>query len=188
MRQSDAAPTKDRRILVGVFVIALLLGGISVFLRMGYQKITICKKPVSAATAVALESAVNNFHIEYDSLPSTESSVTTNTPEGIKFLTILLGMDEKSAHPKNIRAIKFLSVREGKDNRNGLIYPVSRDSVQGLFDNWGNPYTVVFNVEDREELNFTKGSKTYRLKGRRCIAYSAGPDLRLGTSDDVTTW
>jgi len=154
----------------------------------GKTGLTTCKKTSDLDAATALESAVNNFYTEYGKMPGTGSRVTTDTPEGVKFLTILLGLDEKVVPPMNTRAIKFLCVREGKSRRNGLINVASGNTVEGIFDSWGNPYTVELDSQYREQLHFTIGSRTIDLKGRRAAAYAPGPDHRLGTSDDVITW
>ena len=150
--------------------------------------LTTCKKSTDLATATALESAVQNFYTEYGKLPYAESRVITDTPEGVKFLTILLGLDENAPPLVNTRAIKFLSVKEGKSRRNGLIYGASGNAVDGLFDSWGNPYTVELDSQYREHLHFIIGKRSIDLKGRRVAAYSPGPDHKLGTSDDVRTW
>ncbi len=152
------------------------------------NNMTTCKKTSDLATTTALESAVNHFYTEYGKLPCAESRVITDTPEGVKFLTILLGRDENATPVVNTRAIKFLSVKEGKSSRNGLIYGASGNTVDGLFDFWGNPYTVELDSQYREHLHFVIGKRSIDLKGRRAAAYSPGPDHKLGTSDDVKTW
>ena len=142
------------------------------------------KTTTTLSTAIALESAVHNFYTEFGKLPVTEDRVKTDTPTGISFLTIILGL-EKS---ENIRGIKFLSVKEGKNRKNGLIYPESGDAIEGLFDPWGNPYTVILDSDYDEFLRFKIGTKDIELKGRRVAVFSPGPDHKEGTGDDVRTW
>jgi hypothetical protein len=142
----------------------------------------------SLSTATSLEMAVINFDTDYATFPVTKSRVTTNTPEGVRFLNVLLGRDEKTDTPLNTRHVKYLSVREGKSTRRGLIYSKSGETIDGLFDSWGNPYTVALDVENRGHLDFTRGSIPVHLKGRRVAAYSPGADHKLGTGDDVVTW
>lgn len=139
------------------------------------------------STAVALESAVINFPIEYGKLPDVGTHVTTESENGVKFLNILLGLEEPGDKIQNTRKIKFLNVREGKNKKGGLICD-SSNKVQGLYDSWGNPYTVEINVSSQERLRFMVGSRTVDLKDRGVAAYSPGPDGKLGTADDVTTW
>ena len=146
------------------------------------------KKVTSLATATALESAIASIYTEYGKLPDVGKSVTTNSPAGLKLLNILLGLDNKSDNALNPRGIKFLSVKDGKNHKNGLIYAADGKSIEGLFDPWGSPYTVILDTEYKEYLHFTLGSKTIDLKGRRSAVFSPGPDKQLGTSDDVKTW
>ena len=188
MSETDAASTNDRRILVGVFVIALLIAGVGIFFEMGRRSVTICRRSEPLATVFALESAINSIYTEYGKLPDVGSRVTTNSPEGLKLLNILLGLDAKSDNALNSRAIKFFAVKEGKNNKNGLIYAADGKSVEGLYDPWGNPYTVVFATDFDEHLQFNYGAKPVELKGRRTAIYSSGKDKKMGTSDDVKTW
>lgn len=152
------------------------------------RAITKAKKVTSLATAIAIESAVDNIYTEYGKIPSVGNIVTTKSPEGLKLLNILLGHDAKSDNALNSRAIKFLSVKEGKNNKNGLVFTVDGKSVQGLYDPWGNPYTVVLDTEYTDELHFTMSGKSVDLKGRRVAVFSPGRDMKLGTADDVKTW
>ena len=188
MNTQDVASTHDRRILIGVLVIALLIPAVGVFYMIGGRRGIGCRKSLPLATAIALESAINNIYTEYGKLPNVGSSVTTNSPEGLKLLNILLGRDDKSDDALNSRAIKFLSVKEGKNHKNGLIYSADGNSVEGLFDPWGSSYTVILDTENKEHLRFTIGSKSIDLKDRRSAAFSPGPDKQVGTRDDVSTW
>ncbi len=140
------------------------------------------------ATAIAIESAVINFQTEYGALPDAASHVTTDSSEGINLLSILLGLEPQIQKPQNTRGIKLLYVKEGKDRKNGLIYSESGTSIEGLFDPWGNPYTIELDTQNAGHLHFTIGNKTIELKNRRVAAYSPGPDGKLGTKDDVITW
>ncbi len=139
-------------------------------------------------TATAIEKGVINFQTEYGAMPDVASHVTTDSPEGIKLLTILLGLEPQTGKPQNSRCIKVLNVKEGKDRKNGLIYSESGTTIEGLFDPWGKPYIIELDTQNAGHLHFTLGNKTIELKGRRVAVYSAGPDGKLGTSDDVTTW
>lgn len=150
---------------------------------------TTCKKTTFQTTLIALEMAVNNINTEYGKIPNVGSSrVTTNSPAGLKLLNIMLGLDDKSDNAINSLGIKLLSVREGKNNKNVLIYAADSKSVEGLYDPWGSPYTVILDTEHKEHLHFTLGSKSIDLPGRRAAACSPGPDKQIGTADDVRTW
>lgn len=147
-----------------------------------------CRRYPPLATATALESAVLYIYTEYGRMPDFGSRVTTDSPQGVKLLTVLLGMEGKSTTKQNPRDIKFLSVKEGKNHKNGLIYNTAATSVEGLYDPWGNPYTLVLDTDYDEKLQFTVGSRTVKLDGRRVAAFSPGSDGKLGTADDVMTW
>ncbi|MEO5916019.1 MAG: hypothetical protein ABIS50_17420 [Luteolibacter sp.] len=140
------------------------------------------------ATATALEQAANYFYTEYGKLPDVGERMTIDSPEGVKLLTVLLGLEGQSANKQNACDIKFLSVREGKNHKNGLIHHATGTSVEGLYDPWGNPYTVVLDTDYDEKLHFSVGSRTVDLQGRRSAAFSPGADGKLGTADDVKTW
>lgn len=170
----------------------LILGYSSIYLAMSdkgnERAINRAKTVITLATATALESAVNSFYYEYDKLPDVADRITTNSPQGVELLHILLGLKEKSANPQNSRQIKFLSIREGKNRKNGLMYSQSGDSVEGLFDPWGNPYTVILYTGHDELLRFKIATKDIELKGRRVAVFSPGADQKEGTDDDIRTW
>lgn len=139
-------------------------------------------------TAIAIESAVNNVYTEYGQMPDVGDRVTTDSAKGVKLLTILLGREDKSAKPQNPHDIKFLSVKEGKNRKGGLIYDAKANLPEGLFDPYGNPYAVILDSDYDEQLHFDFAGKPVHLKGRRVAVFSPGADQKLGTADDVTTW
>lgn len=176
----------------GVAFAGLVLGYTSVYLALsdrGNDRALIRARTVTAlSTATALESAVNGFYTEYGKLPDVANRVATTSPQGVEFLSIMLGLKEKSVHPQNVRQIRFLVAREGKNLKNGLIYSVSGDSVEGLFDPWGNPYTVILDTDYDKLLRFRIATKDVELKGHRVAVFSPGADQKEGTDDDVLTW
>ena len=188
MSEPNADTTKDRRFIFGISIFAAIVISAAVLFRLPTTNPEHGRKGTALATATALESAINNIYTEYGKLPDVGSRVTTNSPEGLKLLNILLGIDIKSDNAPNPRGIKFLSVKEGKNNKGGLIYAADGKSVEGLYDPWGSPYTVILDTENKERLHFTIGSKTIDLKDRRSAVFSRGPDKRIGTSDDVRSW
>ncbi len=188
MSEPKADTTKDRRFIFGISIFAAIVISAAVLFRLPTTNPEHGRKGTALATATALESAINNIYTEYGKLPDVGSRVTTNSPEGLKLLNILLGIDIKSDNAPNPRGIKFLSVKEGKNNKGGLIYAADGESVEGLYDPWGNPFTVELDTDYNEELHFTVGSRAVDLKGRRAAAFSPGQDKQLGTADDVKTW
>ena len=188
MSEPDSTPKEQRRVLDVLSFITLLVVGVGILFAIGNRSVTRCGPTSQLRSAIALEQAIQQFHTEYGIVPDVGSRVTTNSPAGLKLLNTLLGLDEKSDNALNSRAIKFLSVKEGKNHKNGLIYAADGKSIEGLFDPWGSPYTVILDTEYKEYLHFNLGSKTVDLKGRHSAAFSPGPDKQLGTSDDVKTW
>jgi len=164
----------------------LLLVGILIHQESRANRIAI--RTSNLAIATALESAINSFHAEYDTLPDVPAPVTTDTADGVKLLDILLALDEHSAKEQNTHKIKFLTVRDGKNNKNGLINAARGHAIEGLYDRWGNPFTVELAKPGENHLHFTIGSTTIDLPGRRVAVISPGKDRILGTADDIRTW
>ena len=160
-----------------VVILTLALAGFTA----GHSAIQKARKITSLATATALESAVNNFYTEYGSMPQngkSDATVTTDVDSAI--LEELLGLNTTL----NTRGVKFLSVKEGKDRKNGLIYGTGGGSVLGLYDPWGGGYKIRMDLDYDEKLD-VNGEV---LDGRRVAVWSDGPDRKPGTKDDVRTW
>jgi hypothetical protein len=132
-------------------------------------------------TAIAIESAVNNYLIEYGEMPHRGTSdITTCTSTDKELLHVLLGEE----NDMNKRSIKFLGVREGKENRNGLVYAKDGRSVIGLFDPWGEGYHVRLDLDSDQKI-VVRGEA---LNDRRVAVWSDGPDRKSGTQDDEEIW
>jgi prepilin-type N-terminal cleavage/methylation domain-containing protein len=174
-------------LLVVIAIIAVLAG---VGFSAGGSAIQKAKKTTCLAAAVSIESAVNNFYTEYGSMPSAGTADTTVKTDGsgINLLETLLGMDTGL----NPRGIKFLSAKEGKANKNGLIYNASGNNITGMFDPWGGPYNVILDLDYNEKVApapSAGGGAT--LNGRRAAVWSNGADgVPTGgkATDDVKTW
>lgn len=182
-------------LLVVIAIIAVLAGA---GFAAGNAAIQKAKKTTALASAIAIESAVNNFYTEYGTMPADPvptGKVDTKTGAGLAMLKVLLGTSDAASLALNPRSIKFLSVKEGKANKNGLIYTGtgSTQSVSGLYDPWGGPYFVVLddNYDEIVEASPSAGGST-TLNGRRVVAWSNGADGTSGTGgkagDDVKTW
>ncbi|MES2921977.1 MAG: hypothetical protein V4819_10535 [Verrucomicrobiota bacterium] len=189
MNEALSKPVKRRPVLFAFITIVCVFGAVeSLNLIENRRSLTTCRRSTTQATVTAIEMAVISFYTEYGAMPDVRSRVRTNAPEGVKLLRILLGLEMNAANRQNPRGIKFLNVKEGKDNRNGLVYSSTTNIPEGIYDKWGNPYTVELDADYNEELHFTVASRTVDLKGRRVAAYSPGQDKKLGTADDVKNW
>lgn len=183
-------------LLVVIAIIAVLAGLGSAMANSMIQK---AKKTTCLAAATAIETAVNNFYTEYGSMPSvgttdttTAAPLKTNQTTGLDLLRALLGI-ETAATPLNVRGIKFLSTKEGKANKNGLIYTTDGADITGMFDPWGGPYNIILDLDYNEKISAkTKAETTaVTLNGRRVAVWSDGADgvTAIGKrADDVKTW
>lgn len=173
-------------LLVVITIIAVLAAMSFAGVNAAIRKARTTEGKVAAA---AVTSAVDNFYSEYSRLPDLSNEVKTDTGEGVELLQILLAQEGDGDNIENTRGINFLSVKEGKGRRGGLYYGTGSSSqVQGLYDPFGKPYTVVLNTEYEDTLTFQMGSKTYNLRGKQVAVYSPGADGEEGTIDDITSF
>lgn len=187
-------------LLVVIAIIAVLAGA---GFAAGNAAIQKARRTTALATATSIEAAVNNFYTEYGSMPISSSgtgdpaAVSTTQTGGKDLLKVLLGLPETGSTPMNTRAIKFLSVREGKKRgtggTNGLVYETG-DTVRGLYDPWGGPYYIALDGDYDERVTPTPSAPGAQptLNGRRVAVWSNGADAVGGTggkiADDVKTW
>jgi prepilin-type N-terminal cleavage/methylation domain-containing protein len=174
-------------LLVVIAIIAVLAAA---GFAAGNAAIQKARKVTALASATAIETAVNNFFTEYGSMPSAASSDTTVKTDDATLLTVLLGL-ETGSNVLNTRGVKFLSVKEGKNKKGGLIYNPNGNSVTGLYDPWGGPYNVALDLDYDEQVKpAPKAGGAVTLNGRRVAVWSDGADYK-GTNkatDDVKTW
>jgi prepilin-type N-terminal cleavage/methylation domain-containing protein len=177
-------------LLVVIAIIAVLA---SAGFAAGNAAIQKAKKVTALASATAIESAVNNFFTEYGSMPkdgTSDAKVKTDTD--VSLITVLLGLEGSGSGILNTRGVKFLSVKEGKANKGGLIYNTNGTSVKGLYDPWGGGYTVMLDLDFDEKINpQPTGGGGATLNGRRVAVWSDGADGVKGggkSADDVKTW
>lgn len=179
-------------LLVVIAIIAVLA---SAGFAAGNAAIQKAKKVTALATATALEGAVNQFFTEYGSMPSTASNdvtVKTDSGEGVTLCKVLLGLESSSGTMLNTRKVKFLSVKEGKSKKNGLIYATSGSDISGLYDPWGGAFHVMLDLDYDEQIKPSVSGQSSNLNGRRVAVWSLGADGVKGTGgkigDDVKTW
>jgi hypothetical protein len=130
--------------------------------------------------STALESAITKFNTEYGVLPVVAHPVKTAGPEGGKLLNILLGTEPDSGEIQNSRMVKFLSVKEARNHKNGLRYDDRGTSVSGLYDAWGNPFIVELDTKNEGRVRFEYCGRMIDLKGRMVAVYSPGTDGKPG--------
>jgi prepilin-type N-terminal cleavage/methylation domain-containing protein len=179
-------------LLVVIAIIAVLAGA---GFAAGNAAIQKAKRVTALSSATAVESAVNNFFTEYGTMPKDDLSadVEIDTKTDTKFLHELLGI---STPTLNTRLVKFLSVKEGKNNKGGIIYNTGGTAVSGLYDPWGGPFYVMLDGDYDEKIKVqvkSAGAQAKEMNGRRVACWSLGADAaKGGTSgkmgDDVITW
>ena len=177
-------------LLVVIAIIAVLAGA---GFAAGNAAIQKAKKTTALATCTSLELAVNTFYSDYGSMPkdSLTADATVKTDDKT-FLNILLGSEPATGTILNTRAVKYLSVKEGKNGKGGMIY--TGTAVEKLVDPWGGYFFVVIDGDYNEQVTpqVSAGGATKILNGRRVAAWSNGADAISGTGgkagDDVITW
>ncbi len=179
-------------LLVVIAIIAILA---SIGFGVGQMAIQKAKKLKALTTCTAFEGAVNNFYAEYGIMPNastTDITLSTKDAEGITLVTVLLGL-EKTTPPLNTRSVKFLNAKEGKANKDGLIYSTDGNTITGLYDPWGGGYQVILDCDYNEMVTPapSAGVGGTTLHGRRVAVWSNGADAVTGSgkaNDDVKTW
>lgn len=184
-------------LLVVIAIIAVLAGA---GFAAGNAAIQKAKKVTALASATALESAISNFYTEYATLPADPipTGSLNSTTNGVAVIKALLGSSDSASLTTNPRAIKFLSVKEGKakgttGGMNGLIYSGTgtAQTVRGLFDPWGGAYLFVMD-DNYDEVVTPSYTPSVTLNGRRAAVWTLGADGVKGSggaaTDDVKTW
>jgi prepilin-type N-terminal cleavage/methylation domain-containing protein len=176
-------------LLVVIAIIAVLAAA---GFAAGNAAIQKAKRTTALATATAIEASVNELFSEYGSMPKDgmTDDTTIDTKTDLATMRELLGLG--SSLTLNTRAVKFLSVKEGKAKKAGIIYNPSGNDIEGIYDPWGGRFFIILDGNYDEKVNpvpSAGGGKI--LNGRRVAVWSNGADGVDGggkTGDDVITW
>lgn len=176
-------------------VIAIIATLAAATFAIGPRMMDKARKVSAQAAATSIATAVDQFYTEYSALPdpgssSQDAQFGTTAGDGATLLEILSGL-EQGANPQNPRKIRFLTVKEGKSSKDGIIYSPDGKAVTSMFDPWGQAYFIRLDYDYDERLDFTPGGlPSVTLNGRRVAVYSLGvadpADAKVSTL--VKTW
>jgi len=172
-------------LLVVITIIAVLAAMSFAGVQLALRK---AKKTESLTMATNLAQAVEQFYSEYNRLPDLQSQFETDAGgDGQRLLEILLGQENPGGDMENSRSIVFLNSKEAKGRKGGVYYG-GGNTVQAMYDSFGNPFQIFLNTEYDDELSFSVGGRQYRLRGKQVAVYSPGGDMEEGNSDDIKTF
>lgn len=176
-------------LLVVMVIIAVLAGA---GFTGGAKAMNKARKVSSQAHAVSISSAVESFYSDYSALPNptnaaADATYLTNDANGTNLLGILTA--QAAFNAENPRLIKFLSAKEAKNNKDGIVYPAGGGAPTGFFDAWGQAFTIELDYNYDEQLAFTSVTAV-ALNGRRVAVHS--PGVAVGgvatNATRVTSW
>jgi prepilin-type N-terminal cleavage/methylation domain-containing protein len=159
-------------LLVVIAIIAVLAAA---SFAVGPAMMTRAKKLSAQATATSIALAVEQFYTEYSALPdpTSNSSDAQIATDSSPLLDILAGGSDAKSIEQNPRKMRFLSVKEAKNNLDGAVY--SSDKISKIFDPWGQPYYIRLDYDYDERLTVSpQGSTAVTLNGKRVAVYSLG--------------
>lgn len=175
-------------LLVVIAIIAVLAAA---GFAAGMAAMNRAKRVTCQAAATALESGINNFYQEYGRLPDVGETCNTASGQGVQLVTILLGKEASSSSMQNSKQLNFLAgMKEGKAKKGGLIYSGGSNTIEGLYDPWGNGYEITLDQDYDEEIIDPTSSGT-TIRGRRVLVWTKGADQKVGgtgADQDVKTW
>jgi len=148
-------------------------------------------------SATSLEYAIDAYYDAYGALPvDSEVPFTTNSSTGRELLAILTASEPVGGPMKNPRKIAFFKGKDVKTKRDGVYYEAG--VPEGLYDSWGNPFTVVLDHDYDQILNVAipqakipNASDDGTIRNRNAAVYSLGKDpvaKLIAPKDLVRSW
>ena len=193
---SSFRPSKGFTLIELLVVIAIIVVLAGVGFQAGNFAINKAKRVKALAVCTELEQAVQRFYDDNGTLPveiAADTELESNSAQGLGMILTLMNQ-ETADPPLNGKGIKYLSVKQGNNDIDGLIWNDAGTAVEGLYDPWGGDYKIMLDGDFDESISvLPKGASTARLLQRRVAVWSDGADGSqdgdIGTvKDDVTTW
>ena len=194
-RSSSKQSSKGFTLVELLIVIAIILVLAALGFGGAQAILTKARNTKSLGAANNLEIAINQFYDEYGMFPVQNVSaapLVTNQGEGVNLLTVLMGK-ENGTTVLNTKNMPFLSLQQGKGRngsgrKDGLEFDGS--AVRGLYDFYGNPYTLLFDDDLNDEIVDPFNGDI--IRGRKVIIYTPGKDRTLGDTktnkDNILSW
>jgi prepilin-type N-terminal cleavage/methylation domain-containing protein len=173
---SHSSSPKGFTLIELLVVIAIIATLAAASFAVGPAMINRAKKVSAQATAVSIANAVEQFYTEYSALPdpASNSSDAQFTTDEAPLLDILAGGSASKSIEQNPRKIRFLSVKEAKNNMDGAVY--NGNAISKIVDPWGQPFYIRLDYDYDERITVSPGvaGTNATLNGKRVAVYSLG--------------
>ncbi len=176
----------------GVVVVALMALGAFGYLKIRQIIGTSFAKNNSQKLCSEIASAASSFFADYEHLPPPAKIQATPDTEFLSdfssdFVVVLAARGPLVMNPRRINYFDGMPAAQSVAGKLSGGINFGRGSAE-ILDSWGRPYRVVLDANydgeiDNPELKGTGSvSPPPKLRGKKCVVYSAGPD------GDYTTW
>ena len=157
---------------------------------VGREAVLRAHRVKSVAVCVELEQAIQRFFDDHQTLPievEDDLTIDCNSAKGLELLRVLLNL-ETADQPINARGIKYMNIKQGDGDKDGLIWNKAGTQITGLYDPWGGSYMIALDGDfDGSITARPKAQEAPKLLQPRVAVWSNGLDPD-DPEDDVTTW
>ena len=159
-------------VVIAIILILIALLSPAVLNAVKKSKITNCR-----ATVKQLEAAWQHYNREYAVWPVLYSGASVKWPQEMVGdpVKILGAINDPILDLNNPRKIPFMQ------------FPQNAIAKNAFDDIWRRPFRFALDTDYNGDVTFKYGSSDLTVK-RSVVVWSAGPDGKDGTKDDVTNW